>query len=146
MQKLVLLDTTVFIHAFGNDRSARDAATRILSAVAERKLQAVVSIETVQEVLFVRSRKTGDHVSAVNVARDLANSYPVLGAVDADLPLVFELATRNPSLGGRDALILASAINAGISTVVSSDRAFAGVTRIECIDPSDAGAVRALIG
>lgn len=140
-----LIDTTVFVHVLGTDAKLRDASARVLSAVADRRLDAVVSVESIQELLHVRIRKTGDRREALRLARSVSEAYRVIGVIESDLPLALELAARNPSIGARDAFILAGALNAGVANVISSDRGFAGVDEISWIDPVDAAALDALL-
>jgi predicted nucleic acid-binding protein len=145
MPTLALIDTTVFVHVLGTDAKRRDTSARVLSAVAERQLDAVVSVESIQELLHVRFRKTGDRHEALQLARSVSEAYRVIGVVESDLPLALELAARNPRIGARDAFILAGALNAGVTNVISSDRGFSGVDEISWIDPADATALNGLL-
>ncbi len=144
MADRVLLDTNVFIHALGTDQFMVDQCTRVLSAVADGRLEAAVSVETIQEIVNVLSRRNGDRAGAVRMAREVANSNPLIGTIEQDVPGFLEFADRYSGIGARDALILAGAVNAGISSVVTSDKRFVDVSEIEVIRLSDRAAITAL--
>ncbi|MGB3953383.1 MAG: PIN domain-containing protein, partial [Solirubrobacterales bacterium] len=76
----------------------------------------------------------------------VAQAYRLIGVVDPDVTKGLELLRTHDALGSRDALILASAINAGVKNVISSDRGFRGIHQVNWLDPADTKAVDRLIG
>ena len=145
MPPTALIDTNVFVHALGRDENLREACVAVLSAVADQRLDAVISVETVQELFHVRWRKTGDRAEALGLAREINNAYRTIAVVDTDVSDALDLADRCSGLGARDAFILASSINAGVDTVISTDRGFAGIDSITLIDPADSDALARLL-
>lgn len=141
----VLLDTNVFIHAIGSDQFLVDQSTHVLSAVADGKLDAVVSVETIQEIVNVLSRRNGDRAAAVRFASSVASANQLIGAIEQDVPDFLEFASRYSGIGARDALILAGAVNAGVSNVVTSDKRFADVSEVKVIRLSDKAAIQSLV-
>lgn len=148
MAGVALIDTNVFVHVLGRDAALRDACAAILSGVADRRFDAVISTETVQELLHVRHRKTGDRAEAVALARSVSEAYRMLPVLDADVADALDLAARHQDLSARDAFIFACAVNAGVDAVISADRAFAGPAEeagLTLVDPVDPESVRSLL-
>lgn len=145
MPPTVLIDTNVFLHVLGRDERLRDSCAAVLSAVTDKKLDAVISVESVQELFHVRWRKTGDRAEALSLARYINDAYRTLAVIDADVADALDLADRHTNLGARDAFILASALNAGVHTVVSTDGGLRGVDSITLIDPADSRSLGRLL-
>ena len=130
MSRAVLVDTSVFAYALGGEHPQREPCRAFLRESQGLELHA--SVEMVQELTFHRLRKT-DSVTAVEQGR-LAGRTCVLHAfdervLDAALGLI-----RDGTVRGRDAVHAATAMLAGIPTIVSTDPAFDAV--LDRLDPA----------
>jgi predicted nucleic acid-binding protein len=102
-------------------------------------IQLEASVEVVQEFAHVLVRRGVDRSSAVAQAREVS-AQCLLHAFDEDvLARALALTVDDPSLGMRDAVHAATALHADIGRIVSADRVFEGVDRVERVDPLDPG-------
>jgi predicted nucleic acid-binding protein len=131
---VVFLDANVFLYAAGHEHPRRAAALRVLGKVEDGTLAANTSLEVVQEILHVLSRRDL-RAMAVELAGATLALFPAILPVtreDAeDAVTVFE---RYSALPARDALHVATMRNNGIDTVVSADSHFDLVEGIRRID------------
>jgi uncharacterized protein len=129
-------DTNVLLHAVGSDGPHR-AASRALIAVAEHgTVDLHVSVEAVQEFIHHRMRR-----SHRDEALDLAGRLTelcVLHPFDADvLRRSLDLISRS-AIRGRDAVHAATALQAGFTSIVTTDRDFARVPALSVVSPAEA--------
>jgi hypothetical protein len=131
----VFIDTAVVMYAGGAEHPMREPCQRILTRVADGELEAVTSVEVIQEILhrFNAIRRPDIGVSTARDALDLfAPVLPVTHAVMRRMP---ELIEAHPALSARDLVHVATCLQEGIRDIVSPDRGFDGVPGIRRIDP-----------
>jgi predicted nucleic acid-binding protein len=130
------LDTAVLAYALGGAHAEREPSRAVLAAAAQGRLEVHVSVEVVQELLFHRMRRTGT-AEAVAQARAAAAAC-VVHPFDGDvLELSSSLVLATPELRGRDAVHAATALHAGVPTLISPDPAFdavVGITRVTAVE------------
>lgn len=129
-----MLDTTVLVYAVGDDHALRDPARSLLAAAADGSLRATTTPEAIQEFAHVRARRR-ERADAAALAEGYADLLsPLLEVGEADLREGLRLFRRNAALGAFDAVLAAVALRAGATTLVSADRAFAGVRGLTFVD------------
>ena len=137
----VFIDTAVVMYAAGADHQLKEPCQRILTRVADGGLDAVVSVEVVQEILhrFMALRRPEQGAS---IARDTLDLFaPVLPVTHAVMRRMPELVEAYPDLAARDLVHVATCLQEGIGEIVSPDRGFDRVAEIRRIDPAS-GATR----
>lgn len=134
----VLLDSAVFIYAVGVAHPYRDACRQLLEALEAERYRGEASALAVEETLHQRARQTGDRKSAQRVARSVLTLCTVHDLTTADVVLGLRLFGTSTRLNARDVLHAATALNHGIPTIVSPDKAFDDVPQLERIDPVEA--------
>ncbi|MDP9020829.1 MAG: PIN domain-containing protein [Actinomycetota bacterium] len=72
---MIVLDATVLTNAVGKSRPLREPARRLVAAVGDKQLDLRTTVEVIQEVAQVRSRRR-----TREDAVDLARRYAVLAA------------------------------------------------------------------
>jgi uncharacterized protein len=136
---VILLDTTVLVYSVGQDHLYRDPCRRLIEAIADGDLQATTTVEAIQEFVHVRARRR-DRGEAGELARDYASLLaPLLSPSEKDLRDGLVLFERDLRLGAFDAVLAASAVNAGVTAIVSADSVFAAVPDLLHVVPDSAG-------
>lgn len=131
----VFIDTTILAHAFGGPSPERIAAQDIIMRAADDTLVLHASVEAVQEFLFHRIRRS-DRGAAAEAARAVMGLC-ILHDFDSDiLDRAIDLVSST-RLGGRDAVHVATALQHGFDSIVSSDRDFDDVPGLHRIEPSE---------
>jgi uncharacterized protein len=134
----VFLDTNVFIYAAAAESPNKAQCVALLRRVAAGELDAATSAEVIQEIHHV-FRRRGRLEDGITLGREVASLFPgLLPITRADVLLSGEILTKRPQLSPRDALHAATALNAGIATVVSTDSDLDYVDGITRVDPADA--------
>ena len=126
----VLLDASVFLHALGGEHALRTPCREVL---AHRGLEFHASVELVLEVVFHRLRRV-ERDQAVADARLVADSCR-LHDFDANVLRRALSLIAEGRVGGRDAVHAATALEAGIGVIVSSDPDFEGIPGLDRVDP-----------
>ena len=143
---MIALDTTVLVYAKGADHPLRDPCRDLIDAVADGTIQATTTAEVVQEFVHVRARRRG-RGDAAGLGADYAELLSPLLMVDGDdLQRGLDLIKRLEGLGAFDAVFAATATAAGVTALVSADRAFAVVPDIAHVIPDRSGVGSLLIG
>lgn len=132
---MILLDTTVLSYAVGAEHPLREPCRRLLRAHGDGQVEAMVTIEVVQEFVYVRARRRS-RLDAVTLARRYMAALPLLVTRAEDLDLGLTLFERYPILGAFDAVLAAVAINQRADALVSADRAFGEVPHLPWVDPA----------
>lgn len=140
MTRRALLDTAVFVYAVGGPHRYRDACIRLLEPDAVARYGAEASVQAIQELLHQRARRTGDRADAAEIAAAMSQLCELHELTPQDLDVGLALFRQVPRLSSRDALHAATAINRGITTLVSPDPDFDSVTQLTRVDPADAAA------
>ena len=134
----VFVDTAVLMYAAGTEHPLREPCRRVLERVAAGELDAVISVEVVQEIVH-RYRAIGRGDLAAGVARDAMDLFaPVLPVTHAVVRRLAALLERYPALAARDLIHVATCEHEGIEAIVSPDRGFDAVAGLRRIDPSEA--------
>ena len=126
----VLVDAAVFLYALGGEHELRTPCREVLAHPA---LELHASVELVQEVVFHRLRR-GDRAKSVAEARLVADSCQ-LHDFDAHVLRRALSLMAEGSIGGRDAVHAATALAAGLGTIVTPDADFDGIVGLTRIDP-----------
>ena len=136
---MILLDTMVLVYATGREHAFREPCRRLVAAIGSGRLEATTTVEVVQEFMHVRARRR-TRAQAASLANHFADLLSPLIAVTRDqLRHGIELFEGNADLDAFDAVLAATAIDAGASAFVSADRAFAGVGGLRHVVPDAAG-------
>ncbi len=132
----VFLDTNIFVYAAGKDHPHKESCLQVLRDVAEGSLPATTSVEVIQELLHLFSRRQ-------RRADGIALCRRVLALIPEPLPidrgtvgLLCDLAEKYPDKSARDLLHLASMVGAGIGRVVSVDADFDVFDEVVRVVPS----------
>jgi predicted nucleic acid-binding protein len=134
----VFIDTAVVMYAAGADHKLKEPCQRILTRVADGGLDAVVSVEVVQEIIhrFIALRRPEQGAS---IARDTMDLFaPVLPITHAVMRRMPGLVEAHPGLAARDLVHVATCLQEGIRDIVSPDRGFDTVPGIRRVDPATA--------
>lgn len=141
---MIVLDTTVLVHAVGTEHRFREPCRRLVAAVENAEVTATTSVEVIQEFAHVRALRR-DRADASSLARDIADLLaPLLVVEEPDLREGLRLFERLPRLGSFDAALAAAARSVDADALVSADAAFADVPRLPHVVP-DAEGVRTLL-
>ncbi len=141
---MIVLDTTVLVYAKGSDHPLRDPCRRIMGAVASGEIAATTTPEVIQEFAHVRARRR-DRADAASLARDYAEILaPLIQVGQGVLERGLGIFAADQSVGVFDAVLIAAALEAGASELVSADRALADVGAIATVFP-DRVAVESLL-
>lgn len=132
---MVILDTTVLVHAVGRDHPLREPSRSLLASVRAGDVKATTTPEVIQEFTHVRARRHGP-ADAARLGRGYALGLAPLVIVEADdLTTGLDLFERHPGLGCFDSVLAAAVLRRGAAGLVSADRAFASVERLRHLDP-----------
>jgi uncharacterized protein len=143
---VILLDTTVLVYAKGEDHPLRDPCRDLISAIADRRIEATTTVEVIQEFVHVRARRR-DRGDAAGLGRDYCELLaPLLSPTVEDLTAGLVMFERNEALGAFDAVLAACTARAGIQALVSADTAFGGVAEISHVIPDRSGLSELLNG
>jgi predicted nucleic acid-binding protein len=133
----LFLDTNVFLYAAGGPHPLKEPCGRILKAVADGAIEAVVDTEVLQELLYVLERRSllKQGTSLVSSVVELVSRVLPVSAHDTELTC--KLLLKSSGLPVRDAVHAAVMMNNGLDTVVTADRHFSMVKGLRCIQPSE---------
>jgi predicted nucleic acid-binding protein len=133
------VDTAVIMYAVGSDHPLKAPCQRVLARVAEGDLDAVISVEVVQEIIH-RFLAVQRPALGASIAGDTLDLFaPVLPITHATMRRVPELVGRFPALAARDLIHVATCLQEGISRIISPDRGFDAVSEIKRVDPATFG-------
>jgi predicted nucleic acid-binding protein len=131
---VIVLDTTVLVYAVSDDHALREPARAIVSAVERGGVRATTTVEAIQELVHVRARRR-DRADAAGLGRAYATLLgPLLRPGDDDLAAGLRLFEHHDGLRAFDAVLAATALNAGAGAFVSADRSFAAVRGLPWVD------------
>jgi len=141
-----LYDTAVFVYAVGQDHPYRDPCRRIVAAARDGTVAGEASVELVHELVHVLVRRGGDRAKALRLAGAAAELARLHEFSPSDLPLVMTLLGEHAALDARDAVFAATALNRGISLILSPDRAYDQIPGLERLDPAAPDVLQRLAG
>lgn len=140
---MIVLDTTVLVYAVGDAHPLAVPCREVVSAIGEGHVAATTTVGVLQEFAHVRARRRDRH-DAADLTRSLAMLLgPLLPVEEGDLASGLQLFAVEDRLGSFDAVLAAAAIRSG-ATLVSADRAFAGVPSLRHLHPAAAGFIEAV--
>lgn len=136
---MILLDTTVLVYAKGSEHPFREPCRKLVSAVADGRIEATTTVEAIQEFAHVRAqrRPRGDAVALASDYADLLS--PLIAASTDHLLRGLKLFEQTPQLGAFDAVLAAIALDTGADALVSVDAAFSTITGLRHVVPDAAG-------
>src|SRR5688572_21815064 len=115
------------MYAAGRDHPLRRPCQELLARVAHGELEAVTSVEVIQEILHRFSALRQPALGAA-MARDALDLFaPVLPVTHATMRRMPELVERHPALAARDLVHVATCLEEGIEEILSPDRGFDAV-------------------
>jgi hypothetical protein len=128
------------MYAFGADHPLRAPCRTIMDAVGDRRVDATISAEVVQEILHrygaIRRPEIG-----IEIARGALSLFaPVLPVTHGVIARMPDLVARYAHLTSRDLIHVATCIEEGIEGIVTTDRGFDAVTEVRRIAPEVLGA------
>ncbi len=132
---MIVLDTTILVHAVGADHRLAGPSRRLVEAIGEGRVQATTTAEVIQELVQVRARRR-DRRDATRLGRAYAELLsPLLTVDEHDLLRGLRLFERHSQLGAFDAVLAAAAIARDAEALVSADTAFRAVPKLRYVDP-----------
>ena len=141
---MIVLDTAVLSYAVGGEHPLREPARRMVGAVGEGRLVASTTVDVIQEFAqaFARRRPRGQ---AASYARRYATLFsPLLSPSESALTAGLRLFARHERLDAFDAVLAATAIEAGATALVSGDGAFGGIRGLRFVELGSAALERLL--
>lgn len=137
----LFIDTAVIMYAAGGPHPMRDPCRAILTAVADGSIDAVTSVEVVQEIYhrFVAIDRRRMGVEMADATLDLF--APVVPLTDAMMRRMAALVEEFDGLSSRDLVHVATCRELGIDAIVTPDKGFDAVTGLARIDPTNAPTV-----
>lgn len=136
---MIVVDTTVLVYAVGSDHALRQPCRDLVQGILDRKIEATTTVEVIQELVHVRSRRRG-RADAADVGRDFADLLaPLLTVSHEDLMDGMAIYARDKHLGAFDSVLAAAAIRHGASAIVSADRGFSAGLDVRHVIPDGKG-------
>ncbi len=141
---MIVLDTTVLVYATGAEHPLRTPCRRLLDAVADDAVTVTTTVEVIQEFTHVRARR-GTRADATALAVAAADLLaPLLPVPESALRDGLALYAASSRVGAFDAVLATAALAGGADALVSADNAFAEVTGLRHVVPTEA-AISALL-
>ncbi|MPZ52948.1 MAG: PIN domain-containing protein [Acidimicrobiia bacterium] len=132
-----LLDTNILLYARGGEHPYRDPCRATLLASRDGRLSLEASVEVVQEYAHVLLRRGDDRATILDEVDEVRAMLRLLEFDTDVLTVTTELLWSYADLGVRDAVHAATAIEADIDRVLSTDRVFDLVHEVNRVDPTD---------
>jgi uncharacterized protein len=130
-----LIDTNIFVYARGMEHRYRQPCRDVLRAAGDGAVTLEASVEVAQEFTHLLLRRGVDRLAALEEAAELRDQCR-LHAFDVEVWRgVTRLLAEHPHLGVRGAVHAATAAQAGIPAIISTDRVFDEVADLLRIDP-----------
>lgn len=141
---MIVLDTTVLVYAVGSDHALRQPCRDLVQAILDRQVEATTTVEVIQELVHVRSRRR-DRTDAADVGPDFADLLaPLLTVSYEGLIDGMAIYARKERLGAFDAVLAAAATRHRASAIVSADRRFSAGIDVRHVTP-DADGIAVLL-
>ncbi len=136
---MIVLDTTVLVYAKGDTHPLRDPCRELISAIANRDLEATTTVEAIQEFVHVRARRRGRSDAAKLASDYIELLSPLLTVSGEHLRQGLSIFESSERLGAFDAALAAAALSIGAPRLISADTAFASVPGLHHVVPDAAG-------
>ena len=129
------MDANIPMYVAGRDHEYKEPSTRFMRAVARRRVDAVIDVEILQEILYryraVRRTSTGFAVFDTVIAT-IPRIYPILLV---DLRTSRAILAEYPGVEPRDAIHVAVMRRAGVRGIVSYDEHVDGIPGVDRFTP-----------
>ena len=136
---MIVVDTTVLVYAVGEEHPLRQPCRRVVELARDGALAVSTTVEVIQEFVHVRARRRS-RADAAQLGSDFITLLSPLVRPDAgQLREGLALFEQIETLGAFDAVLVAAAVAAGATGIVSADRAFAAVSGLRHLDPAATG-------
>lgn len=132
---MIVLDTTVLVYSVGTDHPLRDPCRALVRLVEEGTIRATTTIEVVQELAHVRSRRRSRSDAATTARSAAIGLSPLIRPELEDLVEGLGLFETTSELGAFDAVLAATARRRGWA-VASADRAFGAIEGLVYLNPA----------
>lgn len=131
------LDTNIFLYANTRESKFYESCRFVLEQVAIGKISAQTSVETIQEIIFVASRrkqlKTG-----IRIAKEAWTIVGSLCALTEKITGEFlEFVAKHPKIESRDLIHAATCKVLGIDKIISVDKHFDKISEVKRVDPRE---------
>ncbi|MFT4083342.1 MAG: type II toxin-antitoxin system VapC family toxin [Nocardioides sp.] len=135
---MILVDTSVLVHAVGAEHPLREPGRALIEAVGAGTVAATTTVEVLQEFAHVRAQRR-TRADAARLTRAYAALFDPLLRVDAeDLDIGLRLFTEHARLGCLDAVLAAASMRRQhITGIASADSAFGAVAEVTWHDLGD---------
>ncbi len=133
----LFIDTAVIMYAGGGDHPLREPCRQIIERVGAGELDAVTSVEVVQEIVHRFMAMRRPDIAGTMARRTMDTFAPVIPMTHALMRRVPDLIDRYPTLSARDLVHVATCLHEGISEIVSPDRGFDVVREIRRVAPEE---------
>jgi predicted nucleic acid-binding protein len=135
---VIVLDTTVLVHAVGDSHSLREPCRRLVSRIGAGEIAATTTVEAIQEFAHVRARRR-DRQDAAHLAAGYAALLTPLLVVDADdLQAGLDLWRSTEGIRSFDSVLAAAVMRRQhLTTLVSAARGFSRVPGLNVTAPAD---------
>lgn len=129
----LFIDTTVLAYAIGGPHEHREPCRRLIEHAATGEVQLHASVEALAELTFHQLRRgpRADALRAARIAQTMLELHPFDENV---LTEALRLMDRS-ALRSRDAVHAATALGAGFSAIVTTDKSFARLPGLRADDP-----------
>ena len=132
---MIVVDTTILVYAVGTEHPLRAPCRTLLELARDGVVRASTTIEVVQELAHVRSRRRS-RAEAAELARNFARGFsPLIQPDESDLLDGLDLFGVSGDLGSFDAVLAATALRRGWA-LASADKSFRQVGSLVHLDPS----------
>lgn len=130
------LDANVVMYAVGKEHRYKESCVGILREIEASRLLVVTNVEVLQELLHhYRSLKRSDLATEVyRSTRTLCER--ILPIDERDLDVAHELLEQHPGIHVRDAIHAATCLRFGLDRILSTDRHFDALSKLDRIDPA----------
>lgn len=132
---MILLDTTILVHALGDEHRLRAPSRALVGMVRDGAVRASTTVEVIQEFAHVRSRRRPRAEAAARAREYALGLGPLARPDEDDLRRGLDLFQASGDLGPFDAVLAATAIGREWA-LASADRAFAQVDGLAYLDPA----------
>ena len=131
----IFIDANIVVYAVGVPHPLKDPCAEILRAIAQHTVHSVTSVEVLQEILHLYTRR-GRRRDEVDLCREFSRMVDeVLPVTPVDFDLALVLHASSDRMAARDSLHAATMLNSGITQILSVDPHFDDVEGIKRIAP-----------
>jgi predicted nucleic acid-binding protein len=135
-----LLDTNIFIHAFGSPHPLKEPCQEVLLLIENGTIDANIDVELLQEILHIYQYR-GDTKLGLEAVSEVVDAFdrPIIIGLPEVL-LAGRILVNHPSIQSRDAIHAAVVFEHRLEGIISADRAFDGIAGLRRFDPKELAA------